>query len=141
MAEAAFREELKRRKIRWYTVRSAGLFAQAGEPINPKSAQALSEAKIPFDAAFAARPLTQKTIAESYAVVCMTQAQKNRLSQFPNVTCMSDYTGKEIPDPYGRDLDEYRAALRAIRAAFPRVIEGLRIGEDGYGETKFKEKK
>ena len=35
MAEAAFRKELKRRKISWYRVQSAGVNAQEGAPMNP----------------------------------------------------------------------------------------------------------
>ena len=48
MAEAAFRKELKRRKIAWYRVQSAGVNAKEGTPMNAEAQKALSEAKIPF---------------------------------------------------------------------------------------------
>ena len=35
MAEAAFKAELKRKRIRWFTVQSAGLQAETGGGMNP----------------------------------------------------------------------------------------------------------
>lgn len=125
MAEAALRAELKRRKIAWYTVQSAGLDARAGDPITPHAAQALAEAKIPCAADFAARRLTEKMINEAYAVVCMTEPHRAALKGFANVTSMSALAGCEIPDPYGQGIEVYRETLREIRACLPRVIEGL----------------
>ena len=107
MAEAALKAELKRRKIAWYTVQSAGLRAHVGSPMTAESAQALTEAKIPF------------------AVVCMTEDQRETLKGFTNVTSMSALTGREVPDPYGQGIDAYRATLRNLREGLPRLIENL----------------
>ncbi len=126
MAEAVLKDELKKRKIRWYSVSSAGLRAEAGSGLNPKSAAVLSEADIPVPA-FESRQLTEKMIAEAYAVVCMTEAQRRELSKYPNVTSMYALSGREIPDPYGQDVLVYRDTLRAIRAAMPDVIGNLGI--------------
>lgn len=130
MAEAALRAELKRRKIRWYHVRSAGLRAETGGRMSPNSAQALTEAKIPFSENFEPRRLTDKMIKEAYAVVCMTESQRSALAGYPNVTSMYALAGKEIPDPYGQSIDAYRVALRNIRECLPRVISALRLGEE-----------
>lgn len=125
MAEAALKAELKKRKIAWFTVQSAGLRAHAGSPMTAESAQALTEAKIPFSQTFKSRLLTEKTVMEAFAVVCMTEDQREALKGFLNVTSMSALTGREIPDPYGQGIDAYRATLRNIREGLPRLIENL----------------
>ena len=75
MAEAVLKEELKKRKIRWYSVSSAGLRAEDGALMSANSRLALCEAGICVPDAFRARRLTPKMISEAYAVVCMTEEQ------------------------------------------------------------------
>lgn len=125
MAEAAMRQELKKRKISWYKIRSAGLSARDGAPMTAESKQALTEAKIPFSADFAARRLTKKIIDGAYAVVCLTSAHERALAGYPNVTSLQTLCGREISDPYGRGIDVYRVTLREIRECLPRVIQIL----------------
>ena len=125
MAEAALKAELKRRKIAWYTVQSAGLRAHAGSPMTAESAQALTEAKIPFSQTFKSRLLTEKTVMEAFAVICMTEDQRAALKGGTTVPSMSALTGMEIPDPYGQGIDAYRATLRNLREGLPRLIENL----------------
>lgn len=127
MAEAALKAELKRRKIAWYTVQSAGIRAAEGAPMNANSAQALTEAKITFSPSFRAKQLTEKTVSEAYAVICMTDAQRDSFKEYANVTSMRELAGKEIPDPYGQSIDVYRVTLRTIRECLPRVIKELGI--------------
>lgn len=123
MAEAALRQELKRRRIGWYRVASAGLSAEAGRPMSENSKQALTEAGIAYDADFCSTRLTKEAVEEAYAVICMTASQQNALAAFPNVTSIPALCGKEVPDPYGREIDAYRVTLRLIRECLPRVIE------------------
>ncbi len=123
MAEAALRQELKRRKIGWYRVVSAGLSAEAGQPMSANSMQALTEAKIAYEENFRSRRLTRDMVEGAHAVVCMTTAQQQALSGFSNVTSFPALCGEEIPDPYGREIDAYRVTLRHIRECIPRVIE------------------
>lgn len=128
MAEAAFRKELKRRKIVGFSVRSAGLHAEEGAPMSGESVQALREAKIPFREKFASKQLTQRMIARAFAVVCMTDLQRRRLQKYSsNVTSFYALCGREIPDPYGAGIDAYRATLRRIRECFPAIIAALRM--------------
>ena len=129
MAEAALKAELKRRKIRWYNVQSAGLAAHEGDRMSANSRQALSEAKIPYSEEFCAHRLTEKMLDEAYAVVCMTEDQCRQLCGRPNVTSMLVLAGKEIPDPYGQSIEVYRTTLRVIRECMSRVIKGLHIEE------------
>ena len=127
MAEAAFRKELKRRKIAWYTIQSAGVNARDGAPMNPDAQTALTEAKIPFSQSFKSRKLTEKIVEESMAVICMT---RDLCEVVPGKNVMSVYelTGKEIPDPYGQGIDAYRATLRYIRECIPTIISRLGLG-------------
>lgn len=131
MAEAAFRKELRRRKISWYTVQSAGVNAREGAPMNPEAQKALAEAKIPVSVAFKSRLLTQKTVEEAMAVICMT---RDLCDLIPGKNVMSFYelTGKEIPDPFGQGIDAYRVTLRNIRECIPTIIGrlGLEVKED-----------
>ncbi len=126
MAEAALKAELKKRKIKWYSVRSAGLAVKKGDGLNPQSALCLEERGIPAPI-HTARVLTQKMLAEAEAVVCMTEAQRERLSSYPNVTSMHQLTGREIPDPYGRGIKAYREALASILEGLPTLITKLKI--------------
>ncbi len=131
MAEAAFRKELKRRKIAWYRVQSAGVNAKEGTPMNAEAQKALSEAKIPFSETFKSKRLTQKTVEEAIAVICMT---RDLCDLIPGKNVMSFYelTGKDIPDPFGQGIDAYRVTLRKIRECIPTIIGrlGLEVKED-----------
>lgn len=125
MAEAALRAELKRRRIHWYTVASAGISAENGHTMSENGRQALREAGILYSEDFRARKLTLAMIDEAYYVVCMTRAQRAALADFSNVTDFFELCGREIPDPYGQDMDAYRVALRNIRECLPEVIRVL----------------
>lgn len=129
MAEAALRAELKRRKIRWFTVQSAGLRAETGAPMAENAQAALREAGIAYAEGFRARQLTQKLAKEAYAVICMTREQAAFLGG-GNVTSMSVFAGKDIPDPYGQGKEVYRATLCAIRDCIPKIIAILNIGNE-----------
>ena len=131
MAEAAFRKELKRRKISWYTVQSAGVNAAEGLPMTAEAEKALTEAKISFSDDYRSRLLTRKTVEEAMAVVCMT---RDLCDLIPGKNVMSFYelAGKDIPDPFGQGIDAYRITLRMIRECFPAIIRrlGLDVKED-----------
>ncbi|MDE5896599.1 MAG: hypothetical protein K2H43_02155, partial [Clostridia bacterium] len=123
MAEAALRAELKRQKIAWFTVQSAGISAKEGDSISPYAAQALKEAKIPLSAKFRSRRFTEKMAKEAFLVVCMSDTQKNLLAPFGNVTSFRELCGREIPDPYGQEQEVYNATLNVFCACMPLIIE------------------
>ncbi len=99
MAEAALRSELKKRKIPWIAVRSAGTGAEAGNAMSPLAAEALKNAAIPVSPKFRSRKLTETVV--SFAKLC----------------------GRDIPDPYGQDLGVYTATLGVLCACAPLIIE------------------
>ncbi len=123
MAEAALRSELKKRKIPWIAVRSAGTGAEAGNAMSPLAAEALKNAAIPVSPKFRSRKLTEKMIKEAHVVICMTEAQKNMISSAENVVSFAQLCGRDIPDPYGQDLGVYTATLGVLFACAPLIIE------------------
>lgn len=125
MAEAALRAELKQRRIRWYTVSSAGLSAANGQPMSANSRRALQEAHIPFDENFTSKQLTTAMAEEAFCIVCMTESQREALQDLPHVTSFYALCKHEILDPYGQDIDAYRVALREIRECLPEIIRVL----------------
>lgn len=135
MAEAILKAELKKRKIKWYTVRSAGIAVEAGSVLSPQSAVALRERG--YEApVYSARQLTEKMLSEAEAVICMTESQCRALSAFPNVTSMYRLTGREIPDPYGQGMEVYRATLAAIEGGMPLLIQALHIKNQTSGNSR-----
>ena len=126
MAEAALRAELKRRKIRWYKVSSAGMNACAGSPMAENACKALREAGIAYSENFHARRLTPAMVKGAYAIICMTHEQASSL-QGENVKSIAMFAGKDIPDPYGQGMEAYRAALRTICDCLPQMIAILDI--------------
>ena len=127
LAEAVLKEELKKQKIRWYKISSAGLRATAGAPMSENSKEVLTEAGIAFSPVFRARRLAPKMVDDAYAVVCMTWDQMKLFDGATNVTCMYELAGRDIPDPYGQSADVYRVTLRAIRECMPALIRKLEI--------------
>ena len=128
MAEAALKAELKKRRIAWFTITSAGLSAHVGAPMNPMAQQALTEAKISYSAAFKSKQLTREMVADACLVICMTQEQAQAIGG-ANVTSFFALAGREIPDPFGQSIDVYRATLRNIREYLPLIIEKLKSFE------------
>lgn len=122
MAEYLLRSKLKKRKIKWWDVSSCGINAEVGGTISPNSKAALEESGIAVEN-FAPRQLTQKIINSSTILICMTQSQKQLLEECGNVFCVRDVCGYDVPDPYGMNLEAYRAARDALSHACDVLIE------------------
>ncbi len=131
MAEAALRKELKRRKITGFQILSAGLCVKEGSCLSPNSAQALREANMAANKTFKPKKLTEKMVKQAHVVVCMTSRQEQALSKYENVTSFPSLSGMEIPDPFGQDIDVYRATLRRIRECLPLIVEKYCRQENG----------
>lgn len=145
MAERLLETRLAEQKIKGFAVYSAGLAAKNGDSINPKSAQVLQEHGIAVDE-FQSTLLKQRVLKDAFAVVCMTESQKDVLldmrwqalrkanaigeEEIPNnVYAFPELCGYEIIDPYGRDIDCYRYVYELLSAAMPSLIEKLRLKE------------
>ncbi len=141
MAERLLKAALEIAKLKGFAVSSAGIAAQKGDVMNPKSAQVLAEHGL--DAAgFSANLLTGKMLKEAFAVICMTERHKDILLDMRwqalrkaneigdeeienNIYSFADLTGYEVPDPYGRDIDCYRYVYTLLASGMGAIVEKL----------------
>lgn len=122
MAEAILRSEIKRRKIKWWDVASAGLHASNGCQMSQNSKLALEEIGISYTD-FKSRQLTQKMIASSTLVVTMTEEQMQLLDGCGNVRSVRDMCGYNIPDPFCYGIEVYRITRDALIKVCNEIIE------------------
>lgn len=140
MAEFLLKRELAARSWQGFTVSSAGIKAKRGDGINPKSQQVLAENGIEIEK-FSAKKLTEKMIKDAYAIVCMTESQKERLMDARwnamrkagaeeidnNVYSFYELAGYEVLDPYGKDVDCYRYVFGLLEGGMSALIEKLAL--------------
>lgn len=135
MAEAIFRAEIKKRKIKFVDTASAGIFAEGSTCISEYSAKCLAQLGIDFSQ-FKPRQLKHKMIESSFLVICMTNGQKELLNGFDNVFSVSEISGFEIPDPYGMDFAAYELTAKKITQAVKLIIEKYFAAEQFGAKTK-----
>ncbi len=140
MAEFLFKKVLKKEKLRGFKISSAGIQATKGDAMNPKSAQVLSENGIDV-ATFSATRLSDKTLKEATAIICMTESHCDYLMDRRwsilrkageeeienNVYAFQEFVGYDVPDPYGKDLDTYRYVYGLLERGMYAIIEGLEL--------------
>ena len=101
------------------TVQSAGLFAEVGAPAAPNAVAACAELGLDITA-HRARQVTAAQLGEADRILVMTEAHAAAL-QTAGVP-RDRITVLGVPDPFGGDLDAYRAARDAIAAALSEVL-------------------
>ena len=138
MAEALFLREVDKLALDGLKICSAGIRAEVGVGINPKSAQVLLENGLTASG-FCATQIDENLIHESIAIVCMTDKQRDFLMDFRwqvlrecntkkienNVYSFSELVGYEIIDPYGKDIDCYRYVFELLAGGMPALSEKL----------------
>ena len=136
MAEILLRDKLERLGLKGFTVCSAGIKVVKGDVMNPKSAQVLAENGLP-SGEFTATKLTPKLVREAFAIVSMTEKQKEYLMDFRwnalrktgeenienNVYSFAEISGYEVIDPYGKDLDCYRYVYQLLSVGIDAFVE------------------
>ena len=142
MAEILLKEALKKFSLQGIIVNSAGISAKRGDTINPKSVQILKEYGLEAGE-FKSKKLTDKMLRDAYAIVCMTEKQRDYLmdarwnalkkqgveAEENNVYSFAEITGNEVPDPYGRDADAYRYVFGLLARGMIAVIDKLNLRE------------
>ena len=146
MAQLLLEAQLKSADIVGFEVRSAGIAAKKGDVINPKSAQVLSENGIAAEG-FASTKLTERLLIDAFAVICMTERQREFLMDMRwnalkkkgktqtedgeeienNVYSFAEITGYEILDPYGKDIECYRYVYGLLSAGMSQLMEKLSL--------------
>jgi len=119
MAEAIART---RRAESGVSFESAGLYALEGAPASEYATAAVAE--VGADAsAHTARPITREMAESADHIYVMTSAHREALlhmgADLENKVDLLDPAGKDIPDPFGEDLDVYRK----VRDRIERAIE------------------
>lgn len=122
MAEIMLRDKLRKRKIKWFKISSAGLNVTE-ERINVFSEKILKQRGLDCSS-FKPRQLDGRVADKAHAVVCMTEKQKKYLSD-ENTYCIKDFYGKDIPDPYGMGEEAYIHTANVLDVALEKVIESL----------------
>lgn len=145
MAERVLCKVLEERALQGFAVSSAGIAARKGEEMNPKSAQVLTEHGLSCDG-FSATVLDDKTLRQAFAIVCMTEQQKDVLLEKRwqalrkageigegeienNIYAFSEFAGYSVMDPFGRDIECYRYVYGLMTAGMDALVEKLRLPE------------
>ncbi len=120
-------ELLSRRKI---SATSAGLSAADGMPISVNAAEALCDfgiASTPNNnyVNHRARTVSISDIALNDIIVGISSRHAMALmASYPQFASKIISMDRDIPDPFGGDLDDYRACLREIHACIERMFFG-----------------
>jgi len=106
-----------------YAASSAGLYANAGDPITPAAAEALREAGVVSRPdndylSHRARPVSAALVAEADEIVGLTASHAMQLLlRFPEAASKIRTLPIDIPDPFGGTADTYRECLAQLRCA------------------------
>ena len=125
MAEAILRSKIKARKIKWWDVSSCGLFAEVGGTLSAGSAEALAGIGLSLTN-FLPRQLSQKLMDRSYAVICMTERQKQVIEACGKIYSIKELCGFDVPDPYGQDQEAYDKCAQTLAKGIDLLIPYLK---------------
>lgn len=106
---------------------SAGLCCGYGEEVSDNSRKIIQERGIFYT--HQSRPVTQSLLDSSDIVVCMTSPHKEALKPYvpkEKLFEAKDLTGEEIDDPYGRDIEVYRACAAKMDKLAAAIIEKIK---------------
>lgn len=125
MAEALFRAQGGEQKT-GLVAASAGLYTRDGQPASDNAALAASELGADLSA-HRAQMLTDEQTREARYLVCMTGAHFNALrARLPDCADkLFTLLSEDVADPFGGDLQTYRAAAAQIEKGVAAVIERL----------------
>ena len=124
MAEIVLKNKLKLAGVKGYRVSSAGLAATDGEKMSKNSAAALKKLGYkPYG--FKSKRATGEILIKSDIIICMTNEHKRVIGNFPGVYSVADFTGRDIPDPYGGDINVYVRTSHEIEDACNIILEKL----------------
>jgi protein-tyrosine-phosphatase/tRNA A37 threonylcarbamoyladenosine synthetase subunit TsaC/SUA5/YrdC len=134
MAAAIAADLLEKRGVLPTSVQSAGLAAGTGAPMTPEARQALTEMGVPVPA-HRSKDVDVPMVKEAEHVFAMTRSHQRALqaSLSPDQASkvlLLDPNGKDIADPIGGPLSEYRSTAQAIsEAVLARLLHAGLLAE------------
>lgn len=105
---------------------SAGLCCGYGEEVSENSRKIIAERGIFYK--HQSRPVTKQLLDASDMVICMTSPHKEALKPYVPAEKLfeaKDLTGEEIDDPYGKDIEAYRACAEKMDKLAQAVADKL----------------
>ena len=132
MAEKLFEDALTHSEIKKNVrVFSAGISAMDGDQPSDNSIQACQELGLDITDHRSAA-LTRATLENASAIFCMTESHRALLNMYfevPESTSIFlmrefiDQGSKELPDPYGQDMEVYRECRDRMKEALPSLLD------------------
>ena len=132
MAEKLFEEAIEKsgtnKKIQVF---SAGISAMDGDRASENSLIACEEVGLDLSD-HQSSSLTRATIENSSAIFCMTETHRALLHMYFEIPesspifLMREFVeggSKELPDPFGQDLEAYRTCRDNMKEAIPSLVE------------------
>ncbi len=115
---------------------SGGIFAYEGESASKNAVLALKEKGIDISA-HTAKNINESVVRDADLILTMTKAHKQTLIDiYADVAEKKTYTlceyaqeNGDIADPYGGDVDVYRACASRLLSVIKKVYERIRSGE------------
>jgi protein-tyrosine phosphatase len=132
MAEKLFQEAISKshfgKKIQVF---SAGISAMDGDQASENSIDACKEVGLDLRD-HRSSALTRATIENASAIFCMTESHRALLNMYfevpdrTSIFLMREFItdgSKELPDPFGQDIEVYRACRDRMKEALPSLVE------------------
>lgn len=110
-------------------IESAGIFAYIGQKASDEAIQAMQEMNIDL-CSHRSKPLTDELIDKADIILTMTNAHKQLIAQMApdKVFTLGEYadgTQRDVIDPFGGDIEEYRQTATEIYDALTDIAEKL----------------
>lgn len=121
MAEGLFKKLLEKRGREDITCSSAGLAAPEGSPASINAKIAAQELGVDISE-HRSRLLTRAIARDADMIVCMTQEHYDILNRIIPEEKLY-ILGGGIDDPYGCDLEVYRACAEKIKNSLPALLD------------------
>lgn len=116
---------LKSKNLKAVTVRSAGIYAD-GSPVSENSAAVMEEAGIDISSHTSA-PLTADMIKAANRIICMSPAHIEALVCAGVEREKLELLISGIPDPFGGDINDYRACRDLIFSAIDSLFPDIKV--------------
>ena len=127
MAEAILTKKLKEEKIKGYKIYSCGINSN-GMPIEKNAVKALK--KMGYKPPKHKSLQLTKELSDDALIITITKFHKEYLSNLKNILTLTDfYSGIDIPDPYGQNLDIYLKTARIIEFIVAEIVQNIMVGK------------